>query len=67
MPKAFNECVRGGGRVKTIKPKGKGSKTYLRVCYPKGGGKPVSGEVKESKDLSPDEKLKQGFRALKKP
>lgn len=64
MPADFEKCRREGGRIRTIKPKGKGSKTYLHVCYPKGGGPPVSGEVKER--LSPDEELKQGFRELKK-
>lgn len=49
MPAKFNKCVRGGGRVRTIKPKGKKSKTYLHICYPKSGGSPVSGEVKKRK------------------
>lgn len=38
MPAKFEKCVRDGGRVRTIKPKGKESKTYIHVCYPKGGG-----------------------------
>lgn len=46
MPKAFTRCVKSGGRIRTIKPKGKKSSTYLHVCYPKGGGSPVKGEVK---------------------
>jgi len=49
MPEAFERCVREGGRVRTIKPKGKESKTYLLVCYPKGGGSPIHGETKERK------------------
>jgi hypothetical protein len=49
MPKAFEMCVEGGGRVRTVTPK-KGR--YLHVCYPKGGGKPVSGEVKKTKKKS---------------
>ncbi len=49
MPARFDRCVKSGGRVRTLKPKGKASKTYLRVCYPKGGGPPVSGEVKKRK------------------
>lgn len=49
MPKSFNKCVSGGGRVRTIKPKGKESPTYVHVCYPKGGGSPISGEVKKRK------------------
>jgi hypothetical protein len=49
MPAKFTKCVKGGGRVRTIKPKGKKSRTYIHVCYPKGGGSPVSGEVKKRK------------------
>jgi len=49
MPKKFLACVKKGGRVRTIKPKGKKSKTYLHVCYPKRGGSPVRGEVKHRK------------------
>ena len=45
MPEDFNKCVAEGGRVRTITPK-KG--TYLHICYPKGGGSPVHGEVKHS-------------------
>ena len=47
MPAKFNKCVKSGGRVRTIKPKGKGSSTYLHVCYK--GRKAVSGEVKYRK------------------
>ncbi len=43
-PQAFDNCVSRGGRVRTIVPK-KG--TYIHVCYPKGGGPPVHGEVKQ--------------------
>ena len=49
MPAKFNKCVRGGGRVRTIKPKGQGSRTYVKVCYPRGGGKSVSGHVHHRK------------------
>ena len=49
MPAKFTKCVKAGGRVRTIKPKGKGSKTYLHICYPKGGGSTVRGEVKKRK------------------
>lgn len=50
MPRKFNKCVADGGRVRTLKPKGKGNRTYLPICYPKGGGSPVSGEVKKRKE-----------------
>ena len=46
MPKDFDDCVKSGGRVRTIVPK-KGK--YLHICYPKGGGSPVHGEVKSAK------------------
>ena len=46
MPEDFDKCVAEGGRVKTIVPK-KG--TFLHICYPKGGGSPVHGEVKTKK------------------
>lgn len=42
MPVKFGRCVKAGGRVRTIKPK-KG--VYIHVCWPKGGGPPISGEV----------------------
>ena len=44
MPKDFNNCVKKGGRVRTIIPK-KG--TYLHVCYL--NGKSYAGEVKKTK------------------
>ena len=47
MPKAFTACVASGGRVRTIKPKGAKSSTYIHVCYK--GGKSYSGEVKHAK------------------
>ena len=45
MPQAFNACVKGGGRVRTKKLKGG---KYLHICFPKGGGPSVSGEVMTS-------------------
>lgn len=46
MPAKFNKCIAAGGKVRTVKPK---EGTYLHVCYPPGGGSPVSGEVKHNK------------------
>jgi hypothetical protein len=43
MPKAFRDCVAGGGKVRTIVPE---AGKYLHVCHPKGGGPSVAGEVK---------------------
>lgn len=45
MPKAFEDCVKQGGRVRTVKPN-KG--THMPVCFPKGGGKSTAGEVKKT-------------------
>ncbi len=46
MPADFDRCVKEGGRVRTINI----NKTqYMHVCYPKGGGPSVSGEVKTKK------------------
>lgn len=48
MPAAFNACVSGGGKVITKRV----NKTqYLHICYPKGGGSPVQGEVKNYKKV----------------
>jgi len=44
MPKAFDACVKSGGRVRTITPK-KG--TYIHVCFL--NGKSYHGEVKHTK------------------
>ena len=43
MPAKFDACVKAGGRVKTKKLKGN---KYMHVCFPKGGGPSVAGEVK---------------------
>lgn len=47
MPAAFDRCERQGGRIKTVVPK-KG--IYVHVCYPRGGGSPVHGEIKHTKE-----------------
>lgn len=47
MPEAFDRCIRRGGRVKTITPK---EGIYIHICYPKGGGSPVHGEVRHTKE-----------------
>jgi hypothetical protein len=44
VPKEFEECVRKGGRVRTVTlPDGR----YMRVCYL--NGKSYKGEVKRKK------------------
>lgn len=49
MPEAFTNCVKNGGKVIT-KRVNKGE--YMHICFPKGGGASVAGEVKKYKKLS---------------
>ena len=44
MPQSFNQCVKEGGRVRTIKV---GKDKYMHVCYK--DGKATHGEVKVRK------------------
>lgn len=54
MPKAFDECVRRGGRVRTKSlPKGK----YMRVCSK--GGNSYAGHVKTAKKQSLSQAIKE--------
>jgi hypothetical protein len=46
MPKKFDDCVKSGGRVRTIKPS---SGTYMPVCWK--GKKSVAGHVKHVKGV----------------
>lgn len=44
MPKAFEDCVKKGGRVRTkVLPKGR----YMRICFI--NGKSYAGEIKSRK------------------
>ena len=45
-PAEFEKCVANGGRIRTKKLKGN---KFIRLCYPKGGGSSVAGEVKQKK------------------
>ena len=47
MPAGFTRCVKAGGRLRTIKPNGAGSRTYMHICYL--NGKSYRGEVKKRK------------------
>lgn len=42
MPKAFEKCREGGGKIRTVS---RGNK-YFHICIPKGGGPSVKGETK---------------------
>jgi hypothetical protein len=50
MPAEFDACVKDGGRVRTKTIKGG---KYIHICFPKGGGPSVSGEVKSKDTHSP--------------
>ncbi len=49
MPKEFDNCVKAGGRVRTKTLKGD---KYLHICFPKGGGPGIAGEVKSKGDVN---------------
>jgi len=48
MPKEFESCRKRGGRIRTMKPKGRRSSTYVHVCYDQSG-KSHAGYVKHRK------------------
>jgi hypothetical protein len=48
MPAEFDACVKSGGRVRT---KTLGNGKYTHLCFPKGGGPSVSGEVKTKQEM----------------
>jgi hypothetical protein len=52
MPKAFEDCVKGGGKVRTKNLKGN---KYIRICYDKNGNS-HAGEIMTRKDKSKEEK-----------
>lgn len=47
MPKGFDNCVKKGGRVRTLKLMGR---KYMHVC--RIGGKSYSGHIKTKKKAS---------------
>jgi len=46
MSQQFESCVSGGGRVRTKKLSGG---KFIHICFPKGGGSSIAGEVKTAK------------------
>ncbi len=46
MPEKFLECVKNGGRVRTMKVKGG---RFMRICFDKAG-KSHAGEVRKTKE-----------------
>ena len=46
MPAEFDACQKAGGRIRTITLKGG---RHMPICYPKGGGSSIAGEVKQTK------------------
>lgn len=64
MPAAFDKCMMMGGKVRT-KKMGKGK--YMHICFPKGGGPSVAGEVKtKQKSGKTGKSGKFDFSKLKK-
>ena len=55
MPEAFEACIAAGGRVRTKKLS---DGRYIHICFPKGGGPGIAGEVHEKKG----ERLKKAVR-----
>jgi hypothetical protein len=49
MPKSFDNCVKNGGKVVTIKPNGKNGKTYVHACKRPSGTWAV-GHFKKAKN-----------------
>jgi len=52
MPQAFDNCVKAGGRVRR---KTLSDGRYVNICFPKGGGQGIAGEV----HVKEGEKLKK--------
>ena len=48
MPANFDKAVAEGGKVIT---KHLNAKEYMHIVYPKGGGAPIAGEVKQYKKV----------------
>jgi hypothetical protein len=46
MPAEFTKCEKGGGRIRT---KSLSGNKYMHICFPKGGGPGVAGEVRKKK------------------
>lgn len=44
MPKAFDDCVSKGGRIRTLS---RGKNKFQRICF--RGGKSFAGEIKTKK------------------
>lgn len=55
MPKAFDDCRRESGRIRTMTPN---DSQYFRICFPPGGGPAVKGETKTKKDAEKPKKKK---------
>lgn len=51
MPKAFNDCAKNGGKIRTKKLK---NGKYIRICYDKEGNS-YPGEIKKVKENSEEQ------------
>lgn len=59
MPKSFTDCISAGGRVRTKQLSGG---RYLHICFPKGGGPGVAGEVHKKKKLPSRKQVRKEIR-----
>lgn len=59
MSQQFNKCVENDGYVRT-KELGKGR--YMHICFPKGGGPSVAGEVKTKQKVPSRSKVRSEIR-----
>lgn len=48
MPVAFTKCQMGGGKITTM---WLSKETYCHICFPKGGGASIRGEIHRYKKL----------------
>jgi hypothetical protein len=61
MPADFDKCEKDGGKIITHTID---ENRYMHICYPKGGGKSISGEVKTK--LSARDKVRKGLAQAEK-
>ncbi len=62
MPKAFDRCVKEGGRVRTRKLRGN---RFMRICFDRNG-KSHTGEVKTRKAPAKDSAVEKVARQIVK-
>lgn len=61
MPAKFERCRAAGGRIRTIKPRGRCDPLYIPICR-LGKGKSVAGEPRYASRLPEDCRQRKGRR-----